>query len=267
MVGFKGKIAGAIALAVLASGAAQAEGKLRLGMTPEPYMPFTQVNAAGEWEGLEADLSRALCEKLADKCEFKSMAWDGLIPSLTENKVDFIIGAFSVTDERRKVVDFSTPYYTEGTVVVGSKSDTDKVGTVAASDGSGEVVDQAALSGKIVGVQTSSVQSVYMTKYLPDVSIKSYDTADNSVADLVAGRVDYVLAPDLFVQNFLKTPQGEDYEVKLVAPKSVVLGEGVAYAVRKGDTATLEKVDAAIAELDKEGALKALVDKWIFEKK
>jgi polar amino acid transport system substrate-binding protein len=265
MVGFKGKIAGAIALAVLASGAAQAEGKLRLGMTPEPYMPFTQVNAAGEWEGLEADLSRALCEKLADKCEFKSMAWDGLIPSLTENKVDFIIGAFSVTDERRKVVDFSTPYYTEGTVVVGSKSDTDKVGTVAASDGSGEVVDQAALSGKIV--QTSSVQSAYMTKYLPDVSIKSYDTADNSVADLVAGRVDYVLAPDLFVQNFLKTPQGEDYEVKLVAPKSVVLGEGVAYAVRKGDTATLEKVDAALAELDKEGALKALVDKWIFEKK
>ena len=77
MVSFKGKIAGAIALAVLASGAAQAEGKLRLGMTPEPYMPFTQVNAAGEWEGLEADLSRALCEKLADKCEFKSMAWDG----------------------------------------------------------------------------------------------------------------------------------------------------------------------------------------------
>ncbi len=203
MVGFKGKIAGAIVLAVLATGAAQAE--LRLGMTPEPYMPFTQVNAAGEWEGLEADLSRTLCEKLADKCEFKSMAWDGLIPSLTENKVDFIIGAFSVTDERRKVVDFSTPYYTEGTVVVGSKSDTDKVGTVAASDGSGEVVDQAALSGKIVGVQTSSVQSAYMTKYLPDVSIKSYDTADNSVADLVAGRVDYVLAPDLFVQNFLQT--------------------------------------------------------------
>jgi len=266
MVGFKGKIAGAIALIALAGGAAQAE-KLRLGMTPEPYMPFTQVNAAGEWEGLEADLSSALCDKLADKCEFKSMAWDGLIPSLTENKVDFIIGAFSVTDERRKVVDFSTPYYTEGTVVVGAKSDTDKVGTVAASDGSGEVVDQAALSGKIVGVQTSSVQSAYMTKYLPDVSLKSYDTADNSVADLVAGRVDYVLAPDLFVQNFLKTPQGADYEIKLLTPKNVVLGEGVAYAVRKGDTETLGKVDAALAELDKDGTLKALVDKWIFEQK
>lgn len=266
MVGFKGKFAGAIALIALASGAAQAE-KLRLGMTPEPYMPFTQVNAAGEWEGLEADLSRALCDKLADNCEFKSMAWDGLIPSLTENKVDFIIGAFSVTDERRKVVDFSTPYYTEGTVVVGAKSDTDKVGTIAANDGSGQVVDQAALSGKIVGVQASSVQSAYMTKYLPDVSLKSYDTADNSVADLVAGRVDYVLAPDLFVQNFLKTPQGADYEIKLVTPKSVVLGEGVAYAVRKGDTAMLEKVDAALTELDKDGTLKGLVDKWIFEQK
>ncbi|MCL7998061.1 transporter substrate-binding domain-containing protein [Brucella sp. 21LCYQ03] len=263
---FTGKIAGIVALCALA-GTAHAEDVLRLGMTPEPYMPFTQVNAAGEWEGLEADLSRALCEKLTVKCEFKSMAWDGLIPSLTENKVDFIIGAFSVTDERRKVVDFSAPYYTEGTVIVGPKSDEEKITVVAASDGSGEVIDAASIDGKIVGVQTSSVQSAYMGKYLPDVSLKSYDTADNSVADLVAGRVDYVLAPDLFVQNFLKSPQGADYEVKVVAPKNVVLGEGVAYAIRKDDKATLSKVDEALAALDKDGTLKTLVDKWIFEKK
>src|SRR6478609_3705137 len=120
MYSLKSKIAAVVAL-VLSAGLAHAEDTIRLGMTPEPYMPFTQINTAGEWEGLEADLSRAVCAKLQAKCDIKQMAWDGLIPSLKENKVDFIIGAFSITDDRRKVVDFSTPYYTEGTSFVGAK--------------------------------------------------------------------------------------------------------------------------------------------------
>lgn len=266
MNSFKSKIAAGVAL-ILSAGFAHAEDTIRLGMTPEPYMPFTQINSGGEWEGLEADLSRAVCAKLPVKCEIKQMAWDGLIPSLKENKVDFIIGAFSITDDRRKVVDFSAPYYTEGTSFVGAKSDDAKINTVDAPDGSGKIVDPAAVSGKIVGVQTSSVQAAYVAKYLTGAEAKSYDTADNSVADLIAGRVDYVLIPDLYIKTFLKSDAGADYEVKLEVPKNTTLGEGVAYATRKGDAATLDKVNKALAELDKDGTIKQLVDKWIFEKK
>ena len=256
MHSFKSKIIAGAAL-LLTAGLAHAEDTIRLGMTPEPYMPFTEVNASGEWEGLEADLSRAVCAKLPVKCEIKQMAWDGLIPSLNEKKVDFIIGAFSITDDRRKVVDFSTPYYTEGTSFVGAKSDSTKITTVDAPDG----------SGKIIGVQTSGVQAAYVAKYLKGAEAKSYDTADNSVADLVAGRVDYVLIPDLYIQTFLKTAAGADYEVKLTVPKNTTLGEGVAYAIRKGDADTLTKINTALAELDKDGTTQKLVDKWIFDKK
>lgn len=266
MTGFKSLLAGAAVFA-LSCGFASAEDTIRLGMTPEPYMPFTQVNAAGEWEGLEADLSRAVCAKLDVKCEFKSMAWDGLIPSLQENKVDFIIGAFSVNEERQKVVDFSTPYYTEGTSFVGAKADTDKIGLADAEDGSGKIIDPASVAGKIIGVQTSSVQSAYVAKYLPGAQMKSYDTADNSVADLAAGRVDYVLIPDLYIATFLKTDQGKDFEEKVEVPSSKVLGEGVAYAVRKGDAKTLDKVNKALADLKDDGTLQKLVDQWLFEKK
>lgn len=266
MTGFKSLLAGAAVFA-LSCGFANAEDTIRLGMTPEPYMPFTQVNAAGEWEGLEADLSRAVCAKLDVKCEFKSMAWDGLIPSLQENKVDFIIGAFSVNEERQKVVDFSTPYYTEGTSFVGAKADSDKIGLADAEDGSGKIIDPASVAGKIIGVQTSSVQSAYVNKYLPSAQMKSYDTADNSVADLAAGRVDYVLIPDLYIATFLRTDQGKDFEEKVDVPSSKVLGEGVAYATRKGDAKTLDKVNKALAELKDDGTLQKLVDQWLFEKK
>ena len=266
MTTLKSRIAAGLMLC-LSAGAVQAEDTIRLGMTPEPYMPFTQINTAGEWEGLEADLSRALCAKLDKKCDIKQMAWDGLIPSLKENKVDFIIGAFSITDDRRKVVDFSTPYYTEGTSFVGAKADDTKIDTVDAADGSGKVINPETVSGKIIGVQTSSVQSAYVAKYLAGAEAKNYDTADNSVADLTAGRVDYLLVPDMYIQTFLNSPDGADYEVKLEVPTNVTLGEGVAYAVRKDDAETLGKINAALAELEKDGTLKKLVDQWIFNKK
>ena len=158
MSSWKKSIAGAIAFCVVAGFAHAGEG-LRLCMAPEPYMPFSQVNSAGKWEGMEADLSHALCDKMKVECDIRPMAWDGLIPSLTENKVDFIIGGFSITDERRKAVEFSRPYFTEGTVIVGAKSEKIDIGVAPAADGSGDVLDSKSLEGKIVGVQTSSVQA------------------------------------------------------------------------------------------------------------
>jgi len=146
----------AVTLFTLTASAGYA-GTIRLGMTPEPYMPFTQINQAGIWEGFEADLTQAVFEKMGIEHKISQMAWEGLIPSLTANKVDFIIGAFSITEERRKVV---------------------------------------------------------------------------------------------------------DYEVKHEAPANAILGEGIGYAVRKGDTATLDKIDAALAALEKDGSLDTMVQKW-----
>jgi polar amino acid transport system substrate-binding protein len=238
---------------------------LRLGMTPEPYMPYTQINAAGEWEGFEADLTKAVCEKMAAECKTSQMAWEGLIPSLTENKVDFIVGAFSVTDKRREVVDFSLPYYTESSVFVGMKSD--KATFSNTLDGKGEVVDSKGLSGKIIGVQNASVQAAYVKTYLSKVKTKSYTAADNVVADLTAGRIDYALLPEEFVQPFLDSKDGADFEIKHRVPGNVILGEGIAYAVRKGDSETLRKIDTVLSELAQDGSLEAMIQKWFFGKK
>lgn len=247
----------------LFSNFAYADNPLRLGMTPEPYLPFTAVRSNGEWIGLEADLSRALCERIEVKCQFKSMAWDGLLPSLNEKKIDFAIGAFSVTEERAQTIDFSTPYFVEGTAVVGAKKDQTVIATIKAKDGKGDILDQNSLQGKIIGVQVASVQSKYMKKYLPNVHLKSYDTADNNAADLVAGRTDYMLAPLPFSQDFLKTPFAQNYEIKLIIPDNVMLGQGVAYAIKKGDKKTLDIVNKALQELADDGTLKKIQDKWV----
>ena len=195
------------------------------------------------------------------------MAWEGLIPSLTENKVDFIVGAFSVTDKRREVVDFSLPYYTESSVFVGMKADNAALSNILAEDGKSEVVDSKGFSGKIIGVQNASVQAAYVKTYLSNVDSKSYTAADNVVADLTAGRIDYALLPSEFVQPFLDSKDGADYEIKHQVPGNVILGEGIAYAVRKGDSETLKKIDVVLSELAQNGTLEALVQKWFFGKK
>jgi polar amino acid transport system substrate-binding protein len=258
------KICLSTAFVVFITTGAFATEPLRLGMTPEPYMPFTSVDSAGEWIGLEGDISRAVCAKIEEGCEIKQMAWDGLIPSLTEGKVDFIVGAFSITEARKQVVDFSAPYYTEGTSFVGSKRDKTELHLVEAEDGSGQVLSEDGLKRRIVGVQSSSVQANYVTTYLPDVDVKAYDTADNSVADLVAGRVDFLLVPDMFIDTFLETEDGDEFEVKVKVPTNPVLGQGVAYAVGKGDAETLSKINTALAEMEADGTLVSLQNKWIF---
>jgi len=242
-------------------------GTLRLGMTPEPYMPFTQINAAGVWEGLEAELTNLLCEKLTDDCERSMMAWEGLIPSLTENKIDFIVGAFSVTDKRREVVDFSIPYYNETTVLVGMKSDKNTFSDKPTADGKGQIVDAKGLDGKIIGVQNASVQSAYAKVYFSEIDTKSYTAADNVIADLTAGRIDYALLTQEFIQPFLDSKDGTDYEIKHQVPGNVALGEGIAYAVRKGDHETLDKINAVLSELSQNGTMEAMVQKWFFDKK
>ncbi|SMC54423.1 amino acid ABC transporter substrate-binding protein, PAAT family [Desulfocicer vacuolatum DSM 3385] len=239
---------------------------LRLGMTPEPYMPFTQINSAGVWEGLEAELTNVLCEKMGTQCKISQMAWEGLIPSLTENKVDFIVGAFSITDKRREIVDFSLPYYNETSVLVGMKADKATFSNKTDAHGA-EVVDAKGLSGKIIGVQNASVQGAYAKTFLSKVETKSYPAADNVVADLTAGRIDYALLTAEFIQPFLESKDGADYEIKHKIPGNVILGEGIAYAVRKGDKATLEKINAVLTELDHNGSLEAMVQKWFFGKK
>lgn len=258
----------ALALAIASSIAlpALAEDVMRIGMTPEPYLPYGQVNAAGQWEGIEADITHALCERMQVKCEISAMAFDGLLPALKENKLDVAVGAFSITDERKQTVDFSASYYTEGTSLVGPKAESVTIGTVDAPDGS-KILDPKVFEGKIVGVQASTVQHQYLTKYYPGVEVKAYDTADNSMADLAAGRIDFVLSPDLYLHTFLATPQGADFDIKAAAPDNKALGEGVGYVVKKGDAATLKKVDDALASIKADGTLAKSIAHWVDGKK
>lgn len=236
----------------LSAGGASAQS-IKVGMAPEPYPPFASPDASGKWTGWEMDMIDALCTEAKLQCEVTMTAWDGLIPALNSKKIDAIINSMSITDERKKSIDFSDKYYNTPAGVIGAKD--------AKFDATPE-----GLKGKIIGVQVSTVHEAYAKKHFADTAseIKIYQTQDEAQADLAAGRVDAVQADSLSLATFLATDAGKaccDMKGD-VAEDIEILGPGVGVGLRQGDTELKDKFNAAIKSLRDSGKYAEISKKY-----
>lgn len=225
----------------LAAHAASAE-TVRIGVAAEPYPPFTEPDAAGEWTGWEIDFMNAVCAQAELDCVVTPVAWDGIIPALTSNKIDAIIGSMSITEERKKTIDFSDKYY-------------NTPAAVATAKGSGITPDAEGLKDKIIGVQISTIHQNYVTEYFGDVAseIKEYQTQDEANQDLAAGRIDAAVADSLALDAFVKADSCCEI-VGNVKDDPAILGSGVGVGLRQGDDELRGKFNSAIAAIIADGS-------------
>ena len=224
-------------LATLGRPALAAEDTIRFGVAAEPYPPFSVQDASGKWKGWEIDLMDAVCAQMKAHCEIVNVAWDGIIPALQEKKIDVIWSSMAITDERKKVIDFTNKYYETPNVLVGAKADHHTY----------DVTKPETLKGVTVAAQTSTSHATYLQQKFPGtVNLKLYDTLDNEVADLEAGRIDLLMAEGIQIGDLLKKPEGQAYEVKQTLPHDQLFGYGDGGGVRKDDAALRDKLNAAI---------------------
>ena len=90
----------------------------------EPSFPPFEMAENDTYTGFDIDLANAIGEKLGRKVEIKAMGFDALIPALKSGQIDMIASAMSATEERKKQVDFTAPYYIGGSVIVVQKDNT-----------------------------------------------------------------------------------------------------------------------------------------------
>lgn len=238
----------ALALSALA-GAASAEA-VRVGRDLEPYAPFYWKEADGSWHGFEVELLDAICAEAKLDCETVEVSWDGLIPSLTTDKIDLIVAAMSITDKRKEVIDFSEPYYSASGAFIGRKGTT--------TDGSPE-----AMTGKIIGVQNSTTYSAYAAQAYGDVAtIKTYQASDEALADLGAGRLDFVIAGEIPMSERLKKEDAADLHIAGKVPASDASVQRVGMGLRKGDAELKSKIDAGIAAVLANGTYDKIAAKY-----
>jgi polar amino acid transport system substrate-binding protein len=236
--------------AALAPAMAKDWKTIRIG-TEGAYPPFNNLNSKGELEGFEIDYAKALCAKMKVECTFVAQDWDGIIPALLSNKFDVIIASMSITDERKKKVDFTDPYYDTPAAFIAPKSTT-------STD-----ISPAALKGKLIGAQGSTTHSNFLEKTYKDSQIKLYQTQDEANLDLLNGRLDYVEADKVVLSDFLKG-KGKDccHFVSDVVKDRSLFGNGVGMAVRKEDTDLKAMLNKAIADAQADGTFKKIQDQY-----
>ena len=231
--------------------AADAKKKLRVG-TEGAYPPFNLVDKKGQVQGFDIDIARALCKEMGMDCEFKVQDWDGLIPGLMAKKFDVIIASMSITDERKQKVDFSNKYYQTPARFVAKK-------------GAGITVSKEGLKGKSVGVQRATIHENFVRDMFGDaVTVKAYATQDEANMDLVAGRVDLVIADaTVLLGGFINTDAGKGFE--FIGPSYVDkkwFGDGVGIALRKGDNELRQKLNKAIDTIRANGVYQKINAKY-----
>lgn len=215
--------------------AADAKKKLRIG-TEGAYPPFNYMDKDGKVVGFDIDIANALCKEAGMVCEFKLQDWDGLIPGLMSKKFDAIVASMSITEERKQKVDFTNKYYQTPARFVAKK-------------GTDITISKEGLKGKTVGVQRATIHENFVRDMFGDaVTVKAYATQDEADMDLVAGRLDLVIADaTVMLGGFLATDAGKNYE--FVGPSYIDkkwFGEGVGIAIRKGDNELRQKLNKAI---------------------
>ena len=239
------KLLAAALVGVLFAGPAHA-ADLRIGVEGA-YPPFSQVNEKGELVGFDIDIARALCAEMKVECELVQQDWDGIIPALQAKKYDAIIASMSVTEERRKAVDFTGRYYKDGAKFVRKK-------------GSGIRVSYKGLAGKTVGVQRATVADTFVTAEFEGVEIKRYGELTDVYADMLAGRLDLILADAFVVGDWVK--KNPDYELTgQTYTNSKYFGD-IAIAVRHGEEELRDKLSAAILAIRANGKYKEVNDKY-----
>lgn len=242
-----------LALAVGAAGMAPVLAQeVKVGFAAEPYPPFASPDASGKWVGWEVEFMEAVCAEAKLNCVITPVAWDGIIPALTSQKIDMIVGSMSITEDRLKTIDFSDKYYNTPTGVVGPKDETFD----ATPEG---------LAGKIIGVQVSTVHQDYVNKHFAEkaAEVKEYQTQDEANQDLAAGRLDAIQADAIALDEFLQSDAGACCELKgMVADDPAILGAGVGVGLRKGETELKDKINAAIKAIQENGTYDAFSKKY-----
>jgi polar amino acid transport system substrate-binding protein len=234
-------MASAVAMSVCATPARAADDVIRVA-TDATFPPLEFVKD-GKRTGFDIDLINAIAKTIGKKVEWIDIDFKGLIPGLIANRFDVAASAIYMTDERRKVVDFTDPYYKGGLAVLVRKDDT-------------SIKTPADLNGKKVTVQVGTKSVDFLKQNYPGVQRVEVEKNQAMFDLLMIGRADAAVTGRPAAVQFAKTQPGAR-----VLEKGLTT-ELYGYALRKDETALTEQFNQALVTLRNNGTYAALVTKW-----
>lgn len=219
------------------------EGYLTIG-TEAQYPPFEIRKADDSFYGFDIALGEAIAKELGLKPKFVDTDFASIIASLNAGKFDVAMSAMTITDDRKKSVNFSDPYFDAGlsmAVPINSNKQT--------------IND---LNGAVVGVQLGTTGDLYASELKNIKEIKRYAHAPDAFLDMKNEKVDAVINDDVVNKPIIAS---DPTSFKVVGGLLTVEQYGI--AVPKENEALLIKINAAIKKLKENGTYDQIYNQYI----
>jgi len=233
----------------------QTKGKLRVG-TREDNVPFGLKNVAtSKFEGFDVDIAREIARAIfgdepdIDKfIEFVPVVSATRIPTLNENKVDFVIATFTINEDRKKQIDFSDVYFNTGQKILVKKDNT-------------TIKDVKDLNGKRVCSGKGSTSERNITAAAPQATLELQDTYPPCLILLQQGRVDAVSTDETILFGLVK----QDPNMKIVGPyfSAEPYGIGVKKNVSSDRNGFVDLINRTLVATIQDGRWAKAYKQWI----
>ncbi len=219
-------------------------GSLKVGLEGT-YPPFSFQDENGHLTGFETEFARQLAQHLGVKAVIQPTKWDGMLAALDSKRLDVVINQVTVSPERQKKYDLSTPYTVSGIQALTLKDKADSIKT------------PKDLSGKKVGVGLGTNYEQWLRANVQGVDIRTYDDDPTKYQDLRVHRLDAILVDRLAALDLVK----KTGNILAVAGKPFSRLEA-AVAIRKGNEDLVNAINQAITAMQKDGTMKKLSETW-----
>lgn len=215
-----------------------------LTMVTNAEFPPYEYTEGGEVVGIDAEVAKAIADKLGMKLEIVDTKFDSIIPGVQSGKYDMGMAGMTVTPEREQNVAFSDPYAT------GIQS------IIVKEDSEIKSVDDLSSDTKI-GVQLGTTGDIYAKDDFGADAVVEMDKGADAVQALLAGKIDCVIIDNEPAKSFVEANPG----LKIL--DTAYAQEDYAICFAKENTELKEKVNTALKELIADGTLQKIVDKYI----
>ena len=216
-------------------------GKLIMS-TNAAFPPYEMVADDGSFEGIDVEVAGAIAEKLGLELVVDDMDFDAALLAVQQNKSDIVMAGVTVTEDRQLVMNFSDSYATGVQVVI-------------VKEGSDVTLDN--LGEKMIGTQRGTTGNIYTSDDYGDDHVTAYDNGASAVQALINGQVDCVVIDSAPAEAFVASNAG------LTILDTEYVTENYAIGVNKDNTALLDAINQALAELIADGTVQSIVDKYI----
>jgi len=233
----------AVLFSILVGTAAAQERMITVGTSVEGK-PFSFYQD-GKWVGFDLDLLAEIAQESKFRVQIAPMEFGALVPALQTANIDMAMSSIYMTEARKKVVDFSDPYYMSSLGVLVPANDA----TIRAGGD---------LAGKRVGSVTGALSTTWLKTNVPTADLRLFPLFANMVMELQTGRMDAVVFDYPYLAWYAKTEGGG--AVKLLK-NSVGDGIPVGIAFPKGSD-LIARVNTALAKIRADGRYDAIYRKW-----